>query len=303
VASRARRAKHLLEYLGFRALAGVVRAAGRGPAAGVAGVLGGFAFDVVGIRREVAMANVRDRLAPPGGEPEVRAIARRSYEVAARTFVDLLRADRLSDAELWRLVRREEIERLRAVLGEGRGAVLVSGHFGNWELAVLALRRLGIPVGAMAADLANPWVDARVKEVRRRAGVTPISARHGLREAVRCLRADGFVATLMDQDARRKGVFIDFLGTPASSHTGVVSLAMRTGSPLVPGVVVDEGSGYRLVLGETWRPRPDLDEAANLRDGAERFHRFLEARVREHPDNYFWAHRRWKTRPIPGDGA
>ncbi len=293
-----RRLKHAVEYVGFRGLTAAVRAASPSAAARWADGLGRFAFDTARVRRDVALQNVRERLAPAGGEPECEAIARRSYQVAARTFLDLLRGDRISDDELWRLVRRDEIERLLPVLREGKGGVLVSGHFGNWELLVLAVHRLGVPVGAMAGDQANPRVNTGVQEFRRRAGIVPISARHGLRAAIRCLRDDGFVATLMDQDARRKGIFVDFLGTKASAHTGVVSLAMRSGSPLVPGVLVDEGGSFRFVQGEIWRPDPGLDEAENLRSGAESFHEVLEEQVRAHPGNYFWAHRRWKTRPL-----
>ncbi len=298
--SISRTAKHSFEYAGFLGLAAVVRAGSRARAAATATRVGRFAFDVTGIRRAVAIANVCDRLTPPGGKEEARAIARRSYEVAARTFVDLVRADRISDDELWSVVRREEIEGLLPVLEAGRGGVLVSGHIGNWELLVLAIRRLGVPVGAMAADQANPRVDARIKATRRAAGVEPLSARTGLRAAVRCLRSDGFVATLMDQDARHRGLFADFLGTPASTHTGPVAMAMRTRSPLVPGVLVDDGASYRFVRGEVWRPSGDLDETANLRGGVEHYNRFLEANVRANPGNYFWAHRRWKTRP-PGE--
>ena len=296
----ASRLGHGVEYVGFRALAAAVRSGPRRRAVSLAGALGRFAFDRVGIRREVAMRDVRERLAHPGGEGEARAIARRSYEVAARTFVDLVRIDRISDAELWSVVSRAEIEGLLPVLSADRGGVLVSGHFGNWELLVLAIRRLGVPVGAMAADQANPHVDERIKAGRRAAGIDPISSRRGLRQALRLLRANGFVATLMDQDARHRGIFVDFLGVPSSTHTGPAAMALRTGSPLVPGVLVDEGSRYRFVQGETWTASPDLDEAANLRAGAEHFNRFLAERVRADPGNYFWAHRRWKTRPPAG---
>jgi lauroyl/myristoyl acyltransferase len=80
-----------------------------------------------------------------------------------------------------------------------------------------------------------------------------------------------------------------------------VSLAMRTGTPLVPGLLVDHDGTYRFVAGEIWRPDPQLGEEENLRAGAVHFHRFLEESVRRDPANYFWAHRRWKTRPPAGE--
>jgi KDO2-lipid IV(A) lauroyltransferase len=77
---------------------------------------------------------------------------------------------------------------------------------------------------------------------------------------------------------------------------------MRADAPLVPGVLVDCGRSYRFVLGPVWQANPALGEEENLRSGAEHFNRFLAEQVRRHPENYFWAHRRWKTRPPGEDG-
>lgn len=295
--------KRALERAGFALLLALIRPLPRAAAMRVASFLGALAFDGLRLRRKVALANVRERLAPAGGEAEAVRIARESYRVMARTFVDLLRVDRLDDETLWRLVRREEFEVFRTISATEPGAVLVSGHFGNWELLVLGARRMGVPLRAVAKDQANSAVDAHVKRARGRAGIATLSARRGVRAALDTVRAGDFVATLLDQDARRKGVFVDFLGAPASSHTGVVAMAVRTGLPLISGVLIDPGSGrdYRLAMAEPWRADPALPEEENLRAGVAHFHRFLERQVREHPANYLWAHRRWKTRP-PGAG-
>jgi KDO2-lipid IV(A) lauroyltransferase len=161
---------------------------------------------------------------------------------------------------------------------------------------------MGLTVHALAADQANRTVDAYVKAARARAGVATLSARRGVRAAYDALRAGDYIATLMDQDARRKGIFVEFLGTPASTHTGVAAMAMRAGRPLIPGVLVDLGGGrsFRFVRGEAWRADPAVPEEANLRAAAAHFTRFLEAQVRAHPGNYLWAHRRWKTKPPAG---
>jgi KDO2-lipid IV(A) lauroyltransferase len=263
---------------------------------------GRFAFDIARVRREVAVRNVLERLQPEGGRPEAESIARESYAVMTRTFVDLLRGGRLGDEELWGVLSRSGMEELKHSLTKDGGSLVVSGHFGNWELAIQGLRRLGVSIAALAADMANPRVNERVMRARRAAGIEPLSPRRDLRGVVRHLEGGGCVVTLMDQDARGKGVFIDFLGTPASTHGGIVSLAMRTGAPLVFGALVDEGDTYTLVPHEVWRPDPSLDEVRNRRDGAVRFNRYLESLVLRWPTNYFWAHRRWKTRP-PDGGA
>jgi KDO2-lipid IV(A) lauroyltransferase len=292
-----RSAGRWLESAGFLALAALVRAVPRAVARACATRLGSFAFDVVRIRRDVAVRNVVDRLAPAGGVPEAERIARESYRVMARTFVDLLRLDRIGRSETDRLLSLEGAAWFRSFAERGEGAVLVSGHFGNWEIMALAIRRLGLPLRVVAARQANPLVDARVRSFRQRAGIETLSPGRAMRGALRALRGAEFVATLMDQDARSRGTFVEFLGTPASTHTGMLSLAIRARSVVIPGVVVDRGGTYELVLGEPWRPSPDRDDGENVRRGAEHFNRFLEAEVRRNPENYFWAHRRWKSRP------
>lgn len=297
MADRRRAGKRALEAVGFRLLVALVRPLPEPAAGALAGVLGRFAFDGARIRRRVAVENVLARLAPAGGRREAERIARRSYVVMARTFVDLLRADRMDDSRLWRRISREEFEWFRTLKDSGEGGLLVSGHFGNWELLVVGIRRMGIPVSALAADQANPRVDRAVKEARAGAGIPTLSSRRDVRAARAAVERGEYVATLLDQDARRKGVFVDFLGAPASSHTGIVTMAVRTGKPLLPGALVDEGGRYRLVRGRPWRAEVGRSEEENVRAGVEHFHRFLEEQVRAHPGNYFWAHRRWKTRP------
>jgi KDO2-lipid IV(A) lauroyltransferase len=296
-----RRPGRALEAAGFRLLLALVRPLPRGAAAAVAAALGRFAFDVVRIRRAVAVANVLARLDPPGGRPEAERIARESYEVMARTFIDLLRFDRVGDQALWRLLTRGECGTVVAAL-DGEAGILVSGHFGNWELLLLGLRRSGLVLHAIARDQRNTAVDRTIRAARANAGVRTLSSRTGLRDAVRALRGGDSLATLIDQDAGGGGMFVDFLGAPAACHTGIFALAVRTGTPMIATVVIDERGRYRVATAPPWRADPARSEEENVRAGVEHVHRFLEAQVREHPENYFWAHRRWKTRP-PAEAA
>jgi KDO2-lipid IV(A) lauroyltransferase len=289
--------KNALERIGLFGFAFLLRRVPRPVAISFATQLGCFAFDVVKIRRDVAVRNVLERLDPAGGLPEAVRIARESYAVMARTFSDLIRLDCTSDEALWSLVSQDEFERFRELRDSNRGAVLVSGHFGNWELLALGIRRMGVRVQVLAGEQGNPWVGDFVARARQRAGIPTLSARRGLRRAYRALLANESLATLMDQDARRKGAFVEFLGAPSATHTGVLSLAMRLARPVLPAVLIDLGERYRLVWGGEWRPNPTKSEAENLVAGARHFNEFLERQVREHPENYFWAHRRWKTRP------
>jgi len=290
-----RQARFALEWIAFRSLGGLVQALPRNVALFLGSALGTFAFDGLRIRRRVAIENIEAHLSPPGGRREATKIARRSYAVIARTFVDIFHAPKVDDKTLWKFIPRNEVERVARVVVERHGAVLVSGHFGNWELLIHALHRIFPHVRVIVGDQSNLRVDAAIKDVRKKGGIPAISSKTGIREAVRFLRQGGAIATLMDQDARRNGIFVDFLGVPASTHTGMIALALRTGVPFIPVVLVDRGSSYELEISSSWEPRPEATEEENLRCGATHYSRFLETQVRRHPENYFWAHRRWKT--------
>ncbi|HET9887644.1 MAG TPA: lysophospholipid acyltransferase family protein [bacterium] len=294
--SAVREARLTLEWIAFLGLGGLVRALPRGAALFLGTAMAAFAFDILRIRRHVAIENIEKHLPPPGKGEAVR-IARRSYAVIARTFVDIFQAPKVTNQEMWKLISRKDVESVAQVVAQHQGAILVSAHFGNWELLIHSFSRVYPKVRVIVGDQSNRRVDAAVKEVRKRGGVPAISSRKGIREAVHFLREGGAVGTLMDQDARKRGIFVDFLGAPAATYTGMIALALHAGVPFIPVLLVDRGKTYSIEIAPAWKPREGASEEENLRMGALHYNRFLEEQVRRHPENYFWAHRRWKTRP------
>lgn len=293
--SAVREARQALEWIAFLGLGGLVRALPRRAALSMGTALAYFAFDVLRLRRSTAIENIEKHLPRPGGRPEAVRIARRSYAVVARTFVDIFQAPKVSNDEIWKLIPHNEVERVAHVVREARGAILVSAHFGNWELLIHSFQRVFPKVRVIVGDQSNRRIDAAVKKVREEGGVPALSSKRGIREAVRFLGDGGAIGTLMDQDARKRGIFVEFLGAPASTHTGMVALAIRTGVPFIPVLLVDHGDSYRIEVSSPWKPLHGATEEENIRAGALYYNRFLEEQVRRYPENYFWAHRRWKT--------
>jgi KDO2-lipid IV(A) lauroyltransferase len=295
--SAVREARLTLEWIAFLGMGGLVRALPRGAALFLGTAMAAFAFDVLRIRRRIAIENIEKHLPPPGGRREAVRIARRSYAVIARTFVDIFQAPKVSNEGMWKLIPHKDVESVAQVVAQHKGAILVSAHFGNWELLIHSFSRVYPKVRVIVGDQSNRRVDAAVKEVRKRGGVPAISSRKGIREAVHFLREGGAVGTLMDQDARKRGIFVDFLGAPASTYTGMIALALRAGVPFIPVLLVDCGKSYSIAIAPPWTPHEGASEEENIRTGAMHYNRFLEEQVRRHPENYFWAHRRWKTSP------
>jgi KDO2-lipid IV(A) lauroyltransferase len=229
---------------------------------------------------------------------EKRALTRRMFRATGRNLVDLFRLARRGPAEAETLVRFEGLEHLDAALAKGRGVVALSAHLGNWEVLGAALAARGYTVSVLAREIFDPSSDRLLNEWRRRLGLSVYRRRGGLLPVVRALRSGGIVGTLVDQDTEGPGMFVEFFGRPAKTPIAPFILARRSGAALVPMWIFREPTGRHRVriLPEMAEPETtDPREALQRTIGA--WHRILEAAIREHPEQWVWHHRRWKSRP------
>ena len=262
----------------------------------VGAALGWAAFSILRIRRRVALDNIRRAIG--GSEQEVRGIARRSYMNLGRSMMEFAAFHRLSAGQIQRLVTVEGEQHFDEVAAAGRGAMLVTGHFGNWELIAAWMGRSRFPFNVLAGRQSNPRVNRILNRLREKQGSRIIHYQAGLRGVLRALDQKELVAVLADQDARRRGVFVDFMGRPASTMREPARLAVQLGCPIISGFIIRcLGGRHRAeILPPLW-PALDLPRDEAIVDLTQRFTAHLEAYVRKYPDQYFWAHRRWKTQP------
>ncbi|UCF21521.1 MAG: lysophospholipid acyltransferase family protein [Gemmatimonadota bacterium] len=226
----------------------------------------------------------------------VSRTARACFEHVGREALGLPRLLRLGLPEVRaRLEVIEGTEVLREAFGEGRGVVMVSGHFGNWELAGSALAALGYPVDAVMQRLKNPHLNRLIQEMRERLGMGLIDRVRAWDRYMESLAAGRIVAFVADQDARGRGVFVPFFGRPASTHKAPALLALRTRAPFLIGGTLRVGPrryhGWIVRLD----PRPGLGAGEQVLDLTQRWAAELERRIRLYPEQYFWHHKRWKT--------
>ena len=254
----------------------------------------------LGLRRRVAEQNLALAF-PQWSALERQRVLRGHYRELGRVAAEYGQLDRLARAPLGEVIVEtrglDQLEPLR-----GRGAILLSGHYSNFELMGATVARLN-PVDFLVKPLSNPGVERLIARRRAEAGVGCISTNDGTRGIYESLAAGHWVAIVADQDARRHGVFVPFFGVPASTAVGPARVSLKTGAPLVMGFAVRRADG-RLdveVEGPLEVPDPRAQDAV-LRLTA--LHAaLLEARVRARPELWFWLHRRWKTAPSAGDGA
>lgn len=268
----------------------------------VARTLGAGAGALVGgplrIRRRTVEGNLR--LAFPDAEDAwIRRTADAAYRHLGREAAAILRLSRLTPAEVVRRTETRGWEMLEGALAEGHGALLVTGHFGNWEIAAAAVAARGVPIAAIVRRQGNRDVDARLDALRRRLGVETIPQSEAPRRVPRLLRANGVVGIVGDQDARRAGVFVPFFGRAASTARGTALFALRLNAPVfactarrLPGPEL-----RYLVAGERIPVQRTGDLEADVARLTAALAASLEAAVRAAPEQYFWFHKRWKTRP------
>jgi KDO2-lipid IV(A) lauroyltransferase len=295
---------HRAEYALARTLETAVATLPEGGADAVGRRVGRIVHGL-GIRRKVVEANLR--LAYPRADDAwIEHTTRAAYEHLGREAAAILRLSKLSpEAVVERTDVGDDWAKLEATLSEGRGAILYTGHYGNWEIAAAAVAARGIPIAAIVRRQGNRLVDARLDGLRRRLGVETIYQSEAPARVPRVLRKGGIVGIVGDQDARRAGIFVPFFGHPASTHRGPALFALKLRAPvfacvarrLPGGAVRYQVSGQAVATPRTGDLEADV--AALTAALAAR----LEAEIREAPEQYFWFHRRWKSKPPPEPAA
>ena len=227
-----------------------------------------------------------------------RRVARGSYVHFAREAAMTTRLSRMNSDEIVRRTEMVGFEALRDAAARGNGAIVISGHLGNWEVAAAAVAARGVPMDVAAHLQKNPLFYHHMVELRDRFGLTVIVKNEAFRLVPRALAAGRVVALVSDQNMRRRGIFVDFFGKTAATAKGPALFALRSGAPVFLGVAVrKEGypSRYRVNI-EPVTVAEGLSGANAVRDLTQRHVSRLEARIRAAPSQYFWQHRRWKTR-------
>lgn len=291
--------KHRVEHLFFRGLLGAI--ANRPLAAAVRrGQRLGRMWHALD-RRHRRLAEESIRLGLGVDRAAAARTARACFEHLGRTLAEFA-ADAAGTAEMLDRFVLEGTAHLREALAGGRGAFVLSAHCGNWELLGARVSRV-VTLTSVARAMSNPLVDGVIASRRDAAGVRTLDARDATREILRRLRANEAVGILLDQSAvRSESVFVPFLGRPASTNFGLAMLAVRTGAPVLPAFAVRGPDGvHRGRVGPPIPAPAGGTRAERVGVATARYTAAIESFVREHPEQWFWVHNRWKRKPDPGE--
>jgi Kdo2-lipid IVA lauroyltransferase/acyltransferase len=246
--------------------------------------------------RRTALRNL-ELAYPEKTSAERQAIAGEVFRSIGRLLYAFARFPRINLGNIADWIRYEGLDHYLAAKKGGRGILVATAHFGNWELSAFAHALMTEPMHVMIRPLDNSRIDALVEERRQLSGNHLIQKWDGARAVLRALQQNEAVGILMDQNTSlEEGTFVDFFGTPACANTAFAKIAARTGAAVIPGFAVWSEKEQRYVL----RFYPPVEMTGDAPADTQRLHTLLEQVIREHPGQWLWIHRRWKTRP-PGE--
>jgi Kdo2-lipid IVA lauroyltransferase/acyltransferase len=254
-------------------------------------------------RRRVVLRNLA--LAFPDLTADARQrLARRNWQHLGMTVVEMARVlARPLQATLDEMTM-EGKEYIQGAMTQHGRALMLTAHLGNWEYLSAAHWLVGYPLAVVARPLDAPVLQALADTMRRKTGVEIIDKRGALRPVLEALRRGRMIGILLDQNAaRREGVFVPFFGRAASTSRSIALLALRTKTPILPIFTRREGPGRHRVVVEPPIPMPDptndLEDA--IVELTARCTAVIERVVRQTPEQWLWAHDRWRTRPPAGE--
>jgi len=252
-------------------------------------------FSVFRIRRNVTLDNLRKSFGDKYSEREYADIGYRAYRNFARSMIEFGMFPRLKKRGLAGLVTVEGENVFKEALEAGRGAVLITGHFGSWELMGACLAGRGWPIDYLVGEQHNRLVNDLMNRHRKMFGIGLIEMGVAAKGVFKAVRGGRMVAMLSDQDAGGDGTIVEFLGRPASTPKGPAAFALKTGAPQICGFIVREGSRHRVILEKDIGFRPSGNKDDDIRGLTQAYTNILERYIRDYPDHWFWPHRRWKS--------
>lgn len=227
---------------------------------------------------------------------ERKQLAQKNYFWFIRSLIFLLGMDRWK-GKTQEVAFFENSEILETAISEEKGVLLLGGHFGCWEIVGPALSEQGYDVSLYTGAQSNPDIDAFQDQIRANLGVQIITKGPAARISfLKALRGQKILAMLIDQNDRKSDVFVDFFGLPASMSKGAAAFHLLRKSPIVLFFPIWEGNKVKIIFERipSWTTDTSPQTITQI---SQRITLALEQQINHYPEQYFWMHRRWKTRP------
>jgi len=246
----------------------------------------------------IVMTNLRLAFADEKSEEELHQMAVDCYRHLGKCLIEFIRLPGMMAADIKRVVRLQGAGNLDAALAAGKGAILLTGHLGNWEMVGARIAAEGYPLNVIARAQRDSTLTDYIRHTRETGGMRVFHQEVAARGSLSALRQNQLVGILLDQNAGDEGLFVDFFGRPASTAPGAAAFALFTEALVLPCFGWREPDNtHTAVVAE---PVPLIRTGQRNQDllvNTARYTKIIEQHIRAHPAQWFWLHKRWKSRP------
>lgn len=271
-------------------------------ASDIGGVMGIMGYYLDKRHRAITLNNLAMAF-PDSDRKRVIMLARRTFENLGRSAAEVIHISNRKTPFIHKFfdkwVTIDGKDNLEGAINKGKGVIYLTAHFGNWELMALRLGANDCALNIIVRPLDNPKIDRLITGMRSLTGSKIMPKKNVLLSVLRLLKKGEALCILIDQNTSRElGVFVNFFGTPAATNKGPAIIAMKSGAVVIPTLIIREGKyRHRLVYGEELVLHKTGNMEKDILSNTEMFTNNLESYIRKYPDQWFWMHRRWKTRP------
>ena len=261
--------------------------------------LGRIAYYLDIKHRNIAIENLKVAFGNEKSQEEIELIARKVFENLPLTFLDFCRIPKITKDNLNKFVTIENIEYVHEALKKRKGLLLVTAHFGSWEILPHLFSLHYKPLNIVVRPLDNAALDMLVSRYRSLSGNKLIDKKSGLRHIFKAIQKKEIIGTLNDQNVKySEGVFVDFFGKKACTNFVLGLISLRTDVPVVMGFIIREGlEKHRIRFEKPIDIEKGIDRNKYILDFTQAITAITESYIRKYPEQWFWVHRRWKTRP------
>ncbi|OGL42646.1 MAG: hypothetical protein A2W05_10215 [Candidatus Schekmanbacteria bacterium RBG_16_38_10] len=261
--------------------------------------LGRIAYYLDIKHRNIAIENLKVAFGNEKSQEEIELIARKVFENLPLTFLDFCRIPKITKDNLSKFVTFENIEYVHEEIKKEKGLLLVTAHFGSWEILPHLFSLNYKPLNIIVRPLDNTALDMAVSKYRTFSGNKLIEKKNGLKHILKALQRKEIIGTLNDQNVKySEGVFVDFFGKKACTNFVLGLISLRTDVPVIMGFIIREGlNKHRIRFEKLIDIEKGIDRGKYILDFTQAITTVTENYIRKFPEQWFWVHRRWKTKP------
>ena len=250
-------------------------------------VVAGFVYKFIPVRKRVALNNIQTAF-PNQDNEWAKEILKNSYRIAIKNFIEFLSIPVSVKTSNFKI---KNVEVLKDALDQKRGVILVTGHYGLWEKWGAWLGMNGYQLSGIIQKQTNKGSDLFFREIRESYGMSQIYKRSPLNEVYSLLKKNKILILASDQDAKHKGVIVNFFGKKTSVPKGAAIFHLKTKAALVFSVATLDSNGDMTIIFESL----DIEKKPTIQSITQTYTKMLEKMISKNPDHYFWFHNKWKT--------